>query len=210
MKKEVEHRDRILMPRFFRNGQEIAQFAAARLRWQYEDIHELTKWINRAETLLATTDNESAYAKLFLEMNPSYFLPRMFLGSEYGANLIKSVSSYVEYQSLTTLSTSIIPNSVNVSYITSQNSNIYTSNVFTTQVKLEIPSGTVLSNSAVDGPNGGYYTLYHRIPGGMASLVNVGFCGITIGPRGGFINEFPLYDNRQGQTNTVFMHVYNN
>jgi hypothetical protein len=148
--------------------------------------------------------------KLFLEMNPSYFLPRMFLGTSADANLIKSVSSYIQYQSLSTLSTTILSNATNVSYITSQNSNVYTSNVFTNQVKLEIPSGTVLSNAAVDGPNGGYYTLYHRIQGGMASLVSDGYCGLTVGPRGGFSNEFPLYDNRQGQTNTVFMHVYNN
>ena len=146
--------------------------------------------------------------KLFLEMNPTYFLPRMFLGTNTNPNLVKSISSYVQYQS-PSAGTRILPTANNTSWITSQQSNTYTSNVFTSQIKLELDSGTVLSNAATDGPNGGYYTLYHRIPGGMASLVADGYCGYTIGDRGGFSNEYPTYDNRQGAANTVYMHVYN-
>ena len=147
--------------------------------------------------------------KLFLEINPSYFLPRMFLGTSNDPTLVKEISSYIQYQS-PSAGTSILPNATNTSWLTSQQSNAYTSNVFTSQVKLELDAGTVLSNAVTDGPYGGYYTLYHRIPGGMASLVVDGNCGYTIGLRGGFSNEYPTYDNHQGTTNTVYMHVYNN
>ena len=147
--------------------------------------------------------------KLFLELNPSYLLPRMFLGTSNDANLIKEISSYIQYQS-PSAGTSILPDATVTSYITSQQSNLYTSNAFQTQIKLHMDSGVVLSNAAADGPNGGYYTLYHRIPGGMASLIADGYCGYTIGTRSGFSNQYPTYANLQGPTNTVFMHMYNN
>jgi hypothetical protein len=133
----------------------------------------------------------------------------MFLGTTGDANLIKEVSSYVQYQS-PSAGTSILPDATVTSYMTSQQSNLYTSNAFQSQIKLRLDSGVILSNAAADGPNGGYYTLYHRIPGGMASLVADGYCGYTIGSRSGFSNQYPTYANLQGPTNTVFMHMYNN
>jgi len=152
---------------------------------------------------------QDSTTKLFLEMNPSYFLPRMFLGTSNDPNLVKEISSYIQYQS-PRAGTTILPTATNTSWLTSQQSNAHTSNSFTTQIKLELDSGFVLSNAVADGPYGGYYTLYHRIPGGMAALIPDGYCGYTIGARGGFSNEIPTYDNRQGQTNTVYMHLYNN
>jgi hypothetical protein len=66
-----------------------------------------------------------------------------------------------------------------------------------------------MSNALADGPAGGFYTLYHRIPGAMAELIDDGYCGYTLGARGGFSNAATDYDNRIGLSNTVFLGVYN-
>jgi hypothetical protein len=146
--------------------------------------------------------------KIFLEITPGYIFPRQLLGStgpEY--TLTKPISSFIQYTSPTTSITHHLPESHCEMYMTSQMSNVYTSNSFTTPLKLELNAGTVLSNYAVDG-NAGYYTLYHRMVGGMAELIGDGSCSYTIG-RSGFSNANPKYDNRTAKQNGVYMHIYN-
>ncbi len=94
--------------------------------------------------------------------------------------------------------------------MTSQNSNAYTSNYYDKQIKLELDPAVLASNALMDGPFGAYYTLYHRIPGGMANLLPDGYCGYNMGPRGGFSNaDGVTVDNYTCLQNAVYLHVYN-
>ena len=146
--------------------------------------------------------------KMFLEVTPNYFFQRMYLGTSTPYHLVKEFSSFVQYQSARTGPT-IIPTSINASYITSQNSNAYTSNYFDKPIKMELDTNIIASNALRDGAYGAYYTLYHRIPGGMANLLADGYCGYNLGVRGGFSNSELTMDNYTGKSNAVFLHVYN-
>lgn len=144
--------------------------------------------------------------KVVLEVQPTYILPRFLLGTEEYPTLFKNISSYIQYTNPT--STIIISGSQNTDMIVSQQSNAYTSNYFNKPMKLPIDSGIIASNWALDGPVG-YYTLYHRIPGGMAQLVSGDSCGYYIGARGGMSNDTPMYLNATPPQNGVFMSIYN-
>jgi len=150
---------------------------------------------------------KSGVTKLMLEVEPTYILPRFFLGTEPSPNLLKSISSYVQYQDRFA-STTILTESLNTDWIVSQQSNAYTSNVFNKPMNLPISSGRVAVNWLADGAIG-YYTLYHRIPGGMAALLQGDACGYSIGARGGMSNQSPMYMNLTPPQNGAFMHVYN-
>ena len=144
--------------------------------------------------------------KMFLELGPNYFLPRMFLGTSTPYTLIKEFSTFVQYESAST-GRQILPEASHGTLLTSQNSNVYTSNYFNTPLKLELNTATLMSNYLTDGSNANY-TVYHRIPGGMANLTQDA-CETLLGPRGGFSNRAPTYDNRTSLTNSVFLHVCN-
>jgi len=147
--------------------------------------------------------------KMFLEVNPSYFFQRMYLGTSTPYHLVKEFSTFVQYQSPRT-GVQILPGASFGGYMTSQNSNAYTSNYYNTQLKLELDTAVLSSNALMDGPYGAYYTLYHRIPGGMANLLSDGYCGYVIGPRSGFSNSVGVnVDNHTSERNSVFLHVYN-
>jgi hypothetical protein len=145
--------------------------------------------------------------KMFLEVNPSYFFQRMYLGNSTPQNLIKEFSTFVQYESprtgrqlLTTYGT----------YMFSQMSNAYSSNYFNTPIKLELNTATLMSNALTDGESGARYTVYHRIPGAMASLVPDGYCGNNIDARGGFSNsQIVNVDNYTAAFNGVYLHVFN-
>ena len=122
--------------------------------------------------------------KMFLEVNPSYFFQRMYLGTSTPYHLVKEFSTFVQYQSPRT-GVQILSQASFGGYMTSQNSNAYSSNYYNTQLKLELDTAILSSNALMDGPYGAYYTLYHRIPGGMANLLSDGYCGYVIGPRSG-------------------------
>jgi len=149
----------------------------------------------------------TAGTKLILEAEPTYLLPRFFFGNEPYPNLLKSISSYVQYKNRNA-STTILAESLNTDWIVSQQSNAYTSNVFNKPMKLPISSGTFAANWLADGAVG-YYTLYHRIPGGMAELIPGDACGYGIGARGGMSNTEPTFVNLTPPQNGAFMHVYN-
>ena len=144
--------------------------------------------------------------QVVLEVEPTYILPRFLLGSEEYPSLLKSISSYIQYTNAS--NTTILPGSQNSDMIVSQQSNVYTSNYFNKPMKLPIDSAFIASNWALDGPVG-YYTLYHRIPGGMAQLVSGDSCGYYIGSRGGMSNDSPTYVNSTPIQNGVFMSIYN-
>ena len=150
---------------------------------------------------------KSGVTKLMLEAEPTYLFSRFFLGTDPYPNLLKSMSSYVQYQNRNA-STTILSESLNTDWIVSQQSNAYTSNVFNKPMNLPISSGTVAANWLADGAVG-YYTLYHRIPGGMATLLPGDACGYSIGGRGGMSNQNPMYMNLTPPRNGAFMHVYN-
>lgn len=141
--------------------------------------------------------------RLALEVHPSYFFDRLYLGTDADANLVKPISTFIQYQ--TTRGPEIVPSSFNYDYIVTQQSNNYTSNAFNTSLRLPIDSGFVLEKMAQDGP-GGYYTLYHYMPGAMARFVSDG-CDRVIDGRGGFSNT--AFDNRSSRDNAVFLHVQN-
>jgi hypothetical protein len=145
--------------------------------------------------------------KMFLEVHPSYFFDRMYLGASSPRTLVKEFSSFVQYE--TNRGPQIIPTSVKGGRMTSQMSNAYTSNYFDATIQLELDTAAITSNVLRDGLSNARYTLYHRIAGGMANLVSDGYCGNLIGPRGGFSNAAPRYDNQTPVTNSVFLHVYN-
>jgi hypothetical protein len=145
--------------------------------------------------------------KMFLEVQPTYFFGRMFLGTSSPRHLVKEFSSFIQYE--TSRGPQIVPTSSKGTRMTSQMSNIYTSNYFDATIQLEIDPATVASNALMDGLSNARYTLYHRIVGGMANLVSDGYCGYLIGPRGGFSNAGPQYDNQTPTENSVFIHVYN-
>ena len=148
--------------------------------------------------------------KMIVEAEPTYTFSRFFLGTEASPNLLKNISSYIQYTRPvgTPLSTIFMPESQNTDWIVSQQSNAYTSNVFNKSMNLPLSSGTVYQHWLVDGA-GGYYTLYHRIPGGMATLVSEDSCGYAIGARGGMSNENPQFMNLTPPQNGAFMHIYN-
>ena len=147
--------------------------------------------------------------RMFLELNPSYFFQRMYLGTSTPYHLVKEFSTFVQYESPRSGRQVLAKGSFG-GYLTSQNSNAYTSNYYNTQVKLELDTAILSSNALRDGPYGAYYTIYHRIPGGMANLVSDGYCGYTMGTRGGFSNEQNVnVDNYTGLQNSVYLHVYN-
>ena len=147
--------------------------------------------------------------KVFLEVNPSYFFQRMYLGTSTPLQLVKEFSTFLQYESPRT-GRQILSKSANGGFMFSQNSNAYSSNYFNTQVKLEMDPAVITSNALIDGPYGAYYTLYHRIPGAMANLVSDGYCGYNMGPRGGFSNDIIVnVDNRTAFNNSVFLHMYN-
>ena len=146
--------------------------------------------------------------RMFLEVNPNYLFQRMYLGTSTPYNLVKEFSSFVQYQS--DRGVQILSLASQGSRMLSQNSNAYSSNYFNTQIKLELDPAVLSSNSLMDGPYGGYYTLYHRIPGAMANLVPDDYCNYLIGPRSGFSNGYLLtMDNYTPLNNAVFLHVYN-
>jgi hypothetical protein len=146
--------------------------------------------------------------KMFLQATPSYFFERMYLGRSTPLNLVKEFSTFVQYETIGSGGPQIVPGSENGNWIWSQNSNAFTSNYFNLPLKLEMAAATVMSNYLRDGP-GGFYTLYHRIPGAMANLIDDGYCGYLIGDRGGFSNPALTYDNRSAATNSAFVEVYN-
>lgn len=148
---------------------------------------------------------EPGTTKVVLEVEPTYLLPRFLLGSEEYPNLFKTISSYIQYNGASTF---IVSGSQNTDVIISQQSNAYTSNYFTKHMKMPIDSAMIASNWAVDGANG-YYTLYHRIPGGMAQLLPGDACGYSIGTRGGMSNAEPTYINATPIQNGAFMTLYN-
>jgi hypothetical protein len=152
--------------------------------------------------------NPNLTTKMFLEVNPNYMFQRSLMGSQ-GNNytLIKPISTFIQYTSPTTNITLHLPESHCEVNMTSQQSNTWTSNYFDTPIKLEINTTTVRNNFAIDG-NNGYYTLYHRIVGGMAELISDGYCAYLIG-RSGFSNQTPTYDNRTPGRNGVYLHIYN-
>ena len=147
--------------------------------------------------------------KVFLEVNPSYFFQRMYLGTSTPMNLVKEFSSFVQYESPRT-GRQILEKASYGGYMFSQMSNAYASNYYDNQLKLELDPAILTRNAAIDGPYGGYYTLYHRIPGAMASLVSDGYCGYYIGGRGGFSNDQVVnVDNHTALNNGVYLHLYN-
>ena len=146
--------------------------------------------------------------KMFLELNPSYFFQRMYLGTTPPYHMVKEFSTFVQYESPS--GRQILGKASFGGYMTSQNSNAYTSNYYNTQVKLELDTAVLSSNALRDGPYGAYYTIYHRIPGGMADLLPDGYCGYTLGPRSGFSNaQIVNVDNYSAPMNSVYLHVYN-
>lgn len=147
--------------------------------------------------------------KMFLELNPSYFFQRMYLGTSTPYHLIKEFSTFVQYESHTSGRQILVKGSFG-GYLTSQSSNAYSSNYYNSQVKLELDTTVLASNALRDGAYGAYYTIYHRIPGAMANLVSDGYCGYTLGTRGGFSNASGVnVDNHSGLQNSVYLHVYN-
>ena len=147
--------------------------------------------------------------KVFLEVNPSYFFQRMYLGTSTPLNLVKEFSSFIQYESPRT-GRQILSKASYGGYMFSQMSNAYSSNFYDTQIKLELDPAVLTNNAAIDGPYGAYYTLYHRIPGAMANLLSDGYCGYTIENRGGFSNNTIVnVDNRSAPNNGVYLHLYN-
>lgn len=141
-----------------------------------------------------------------LEVEPNYLLPRFLLGTEEYPTLFKNISSYIQYTSAT--SSFIINGSQNTDVIVSQQSNVNTSNYFNKPMKLPIDSRIIASNWLADGAQG-YYTLFHRIPGGMAQLIPGDACGYYIGSRGGMSNDMPTYINATPLQNGAFIGIYN-
>ena len=141
--------------------------------------------------------------KLAVEFRPTYFFDRMYLGTDYGT-MVKPISSFIQYE--TTAGREIMPSSFHYDYVTTQQSNAFTSNSYATPLRLDLDTKFVLDRMARDGPNG-YYTLYHYMPGGMARFSNDG-CDRFIDGRGGLSNA--VYDNRTSKTNAVTLQLYNN
>jgi hypothetical protein len=147
--------------------------------------------------------------KVFLEVNPSYFFQRMYLGASTPMNLVKEFSSFVQYESRR-VGRQVLEKSSHGGYMFSQMSNAYASNYYNAQLKLELDPAILTSNALIDGPYGGYYTLYHRIPGAMANLVSDGYCGYYLSARGGFSNnQIVNVDNHTALNNGVYLHLYN-
>lgn len=147
--------------------------------------------------------------KVFLEVNPSYFFQRMYLGASTPMNLVKEFSSFVQYES-PRVGRQVLEKSSYGGYMFSQMSNAYASNYYNTQLKLELDPAILTSNALIDGPYGGYYTLYHRIPGAMANLISDGYCGYYLSARGGFSNNVIVnVDNHTALNNGVYLHLYN-
>lgn len=146
--------------------------------------------------------------RMSLEINPSYFFQRMYLGNST-MHFIKEFSTFVQYESPRT-GRHILEKASYGGFMVSQNSNAYTSNYYNTHVKLELDPAVLSSNALIDGPYGANYTVYHRIPGAMANLISDGYCGYYIGPRGGFSNNIIVnVDNHTCLNNSVYLHVYN-
>ena len=148
-------------------------------------------------------------SKVFLELNPSYFFQRMYIGASTPINLVKEFSTFVQYESPRT-GRQILGKASYGGYMFSQMSNAYASNFYNTQMKLELDPAVLTSNAAIDGPYGAKYTVYHRIPGAMASLVSDGYCGYYLSARGGFSNDQVVnVDNYTAFNNGVYLHLYN-
>ena len=147
--------------------------------------------------------------RMFLEVNPSYFFQRMYLGTSTPQHMVKEFSTFVQYQSPRT-GRHILATASYGGHMFSQMSNAYTSNFYNTQVKLELDPAILSSNALRDGDSGAFYTLYHRIPGAMANLLSDGYCGYNIGPRSGFSNNLIVnVDNYTSPYRGVYLHVYN-
>jgi hypothetical protein len=152
--------------------------------------------------------NPDSTTRMFLEVNPNYLFQRMYLGRSTPIHLVKNFSSFVQYE--TSRGPQILEKASQGSYMLSQQSNAYSSNYYNTQVKLELDVNVVARNASLDGVSAGYYTLYHRIPGAMASLESDGYCSQVISERGGFSNHILVnVDNYTPLSNAVFLHVYN-
>jgi hypothetical protein len=146
--------------------------------------------------------------RMFLDVRPNYFFQRMYLGTSPPFSLVKEFSTFVQYESART-GPQIMGSASIGGWMTSQNSNVYASNYFEVPVKVELDTAAIMSNYLMDGDAAGAYTLYHRIPGAMANLVDDGYCGFNLGPRGGFSNPTLTFDNRSPASNSVFLEVYN-
>ena len=161
----------------------------------------------RAEPFLRYVHPNST-TRMFLDVRPNYFFQRMYLGTSSPFTLVKEFSSFVQYESART-GPQIMASASLGNWMTSQCSNAYASNYVEIPMKLELNTATMMSNYLMDGASGGAYTLYHRIPGAMANLVDDGYCGYNLGARGGFSNPTLTYDNRSAFSNSVFLEVYN-
>lgn len=168
------------------------------------DVYFSTVSFNMAPFMQYIQPNSTT--KMFLEFQPSYFFPRLFLGNTAPYTLLKEFSTFVQYES-PLYGKQILSTATHGTYLASQQSNIYTSNYFNTPLKLELDTN-VLRNNYIRDAYHVNYTVYHRIPGAMASLIQDG-CDNFIGARGGFSNATPLYENWMSRSNSVFLHVYN-
>ena len=157
--------------------------------------------------------NPNSTTKMFLEINPQYYFPRFYLGTAAPYTSIKPISTFIQYETANS-GRQILGTYSDM--ITSQQIQVNSSNVYNNPIKLEIDSSTVLRNAANDGPQGGYYTIYHRMPGGFARQVLDTTCGCNdqfiIGTRGGFSNSpdrTVTFNNNTQTRNAVFLHVFN-
>jgi hypothetical protein len=157
--------------------------------------------------------NPNSTTKMFLEINPQYYFPRFYLGTAAPYTSIKPISTFIQYETANSGRQILATYS---DMITSQQIQVNSSNVYNNPIKLEIDTSTVLRNAANDGPQGGYYTVYHRMPGGFANQVIDTQCGcddqLTIGTRGGFSNSpdrAVTFNNNTQPKNAVFLHVFN-
>jgi hypothetical protein len=157
--------------------------------------------------------NPNSTTKMFLEINPQYYFPRFYLGTSPPYNSVHPISTFVQYETANSGRQILATYS---DMITSQQIQANSSNVYNNQVKLELDTSILLRNAANDGPQGGYYTIYHRMPGGLANQVINTACGCPeqyiIGARGGFSNnpDRPVtFNNNTQPKNAVFLHVFN-
>lgn len=189
------------IPTTWSTGMQSLSTAESYLHYSTGDVYFSTVSINMNNYVSYI---QPGVTQMILEVEPTYILPHFTAGSQ---PLIKNISSYIQYSGPNT-SSFIVSGSEVTGAITSQQTNPFTSNYFNMPLSLPIDTAILGSNWLADGA-AGYYTLYHRIIGGMADLKPGDGCDPVLGSRGGIISEVPNYMNATPVQNGAFMGIYN-
>ena len=146
--------------------------------------------------LMRYIDTRTGSTRVFVELQPNFFFPRLNPVTGGSQNVVKEISSYIELNTPAT-GRMRLEESVITKYITSQNVTTGSSNYFDTNFRMELNLYDAATNATLNLPLSTNLTVYHRIVNGLSNGANTGFIGPNV-----------LYDNYQ--SGALYVQMMNN